>query len=300
MKDARRADGLGRGQVAAQFSMMVTTIARTTTDIQSPHLLAYIASDAANTEDLVRKLATLLLAAFVLAGCGSGTGQSPPATGVGDVTVFAAASLTETFTQLGKDFEAAHPGFRVKFNFAGSQALAQQINQGAPADVFASASPTNMKQVTDTGSVTFARNELQIAVPKGNPKHIGGLADLTKPNLKLALCADAVPCGAAARKAFDAAKLALKPVTLEQDVKATLTKLKLGEVDAAVVYRTDVSSASKDIDGVDFPEAAQAVNDYPIIALPKATNAAGAKAFVDHVLSDKGKAVLTGAGFEVP
>jgi molybdate transport system substrate-binding protein len=296
MRDARRADGLGRGQVAAQFSMMVTTIARTTTGIQSPHLLTYIAIDAADTEDLVRKLATLLLTALVLAGCGSGRDQP----GAGDVTVFAAASLTETFTQLGKDFEATHPGSRVKFNFAGSQALAQQINQGAPADVFASASPTNMKQVTDTGSVTFVRNKLQIAVPKGNPKHIAGLADLTKPDLKLALCADAVPCGAAARKAFDAAKLTPKPVTLEQDVKATLTKLKLGEVDAAVVYRTDVSSASKDIDGVDFPEAAQAVNDYPIIALPKATNAAGAKAFVDHVLSDKGKALLTKAGFEVP
>ncbi|GAB3873967.1 molybdate ABC transporter substrate-binding protein [Kibdelosporangium lantanae] len=257
----------------------------------------------------MRKLATLLMASIVLAGCGSGTDQtgtstppssaaSPAAASVGDVTVFAAASLTETFTQIGKDFEAAHPGSHVKFNFAGSQALAQQINQGAPADVFASASPTNMKQVTDTGSVTFVKNKLQIAVPKGNPKHIAGLADLTKPDLKLALCADAVPCGAAAKKAFDAAKLTPKPVTLEQDVKATLTKLKLGEVDAAVVYRTDVASASKDVDGVDFPEAAQAVNDYPIIALPKATNAAGAKAFVDYVLSDKGKAVLTKAGFE--
>ncbi|TCO62489.1 molybdate ABC transporter substrate-binding protein [Actinocrispum wychmicini] len=256
----------------------------------------------------MKRLATLLMASVLLAGCGSGTNQTatsgPASSGagasVGDVTVFAAASLTESFTQIGKDFAAAHPNSHVKFNFAGSQALAQQITQGAPADVFASASPTNMKQVVDAGSVTFVRNKLQIAVPKGNPKKITGLADLTKSDLKLALCADAVPCGAAAKKAFDAAKLTPKPVTLEQDVKATLTKVKLGEVDAAVVYRTDVSSASKDVDGVDFAEAAQAVNDYPIVALPKATNAAGAKAFVDFVLSDKGKAVLTKAGFDSP
>jgi molybdate transport system substrate-binding protein len=254
----------------------------------------------------VRRLATLLMASVLLAGCGSGTATDQPAASsgsgasVGDVTVFAAASLTETFTQLGKDFEAAHPNSHVKFNFAGSQALAQQITQGAPADVFASASPTNMKQVVASGSTTFVRNKLQIAVPKGNPKKITGLADLTKPDLKLALCADAVPCGAAAKKAFDAAKLTPKPVTLEQDVKATLTKVKFGEVDAAVVYKTDVSSDTKDVDGVDFPEAAQAINDYPIIALPKAQNAAGAKAFVDYVLSDQGKAVLTKAGFDSP
>jgi molybdate transport system substrate-binding protein len=248
----------------------------------------------------VRRLATLIVATTALAGCGTQPSTPTPTVGVGDVTVFAAASLTETFTQIGKDFEAAHPGSHVKFTFAGSQTLAQQITQGAPADVFASASPTTMKQVADTGSVTFVRNKLQIAVPKGNPKHIASLADLTKPDLKLALCADAVPCGAAAKKAFDAAKLTPKPVTLEQDVKATLTKLKLGEVDAALVYRTDASSAAKDVDGVDFPEATQAINDYPIIALPQATNAAGAKAFVDYVLSAPGEAVLTKAGFETP
>jgi molybdate transport system substrate-binding protein len=216
------------------------------------------------------------------------------------VTVFAAASLTETFTQIGKDFEAAHPGSHVKFNFAGSSALAQQINQGAPADVFASAAPANMKQVVPSGSTVFVRNKLQIAVAKGNPKKIASLADLTKPDVKLALCAEQVPCGAAAKTAFGVAKLTPKPVTLEQDVKATLTKVKLGEVDAALVYRTDVAAAKGDEDGVDFPEADQAINDYPIVALPKATNADGAKAFVDYVLSDKGKAVLSKAGFESP
>ena len=256
----------------------------------------------------MKRLATLILASIVLAGCGSA--EQPPASSgptsngqaaaVGDVTVFAAASLTESFTQIGKDFEAAHPGSHVKFNFAGSSALAQQINQGAPADVFASASPTNMKQVADSGSVTFVRNRLQIAVGKGNPKKIASLADLIKPDLKLALCAEQVPCGAAAKKAFEVAELTPKPVTLEQDVKAALTKVKLGEVDAALVYRTDIAASTGAVDGVDFPEAAQAINDYPIIALPKAANATGAKAFVDYVLSDKGRAVLAKAGFDSP
>jgi molybdate transport system substrate-binding protein len=250
----------------------------------------------------------LLAASIALAGCGSTDQQQPAATGpssagqavTGEVTVFAAASLTETFTQLGKDFEAANPGAKVKFNFGGSSALAQQINQGAPADVFASASPTNMKQVTETGSVTFVKNKLQIAVGKGNPLKIASLADVIKPELKLALCAEQVPCGAAAKKAFEVAKLTPKPVTLEQDVKATLTKLRLGEVDAALVYRTDVAAAAKDVDGVDFPEAAQAINDYPIVTLAKAPNAAGGKAFMDFVLSDKGRQVLAKAGFDSP
>jgi molybdate transport system substrate-binding protein len=250
----------------------------------------------------VKGLVAALVASMVLAGCGSPT--QPASTNgqgvTGDVTVFAAASLTETFTQIGKDFEAANPGTKVKFNFGSSSALAQQIDQGAPADVFASASPTNMKQVAETGSVTFVRNRLQIAVDKGNPLKVASLADLTKPGLKLALCADQVPCGAAAKKAFQVANLMPKPVTLEQDVKATLTKVKLGEVDAALVYRTDVAAPTSGVDGVDFPEAAQAINDYPIVTLAKAPNTTGGKAFVDFVLSDKGRSVLTKAGFEAP
>jgi molybdate transport system substrate-binding protein len=240
----------------------------------------------------VKRLVALLVASIALAGCGSTAATGPAA---GEVTVFAAASLTETFTQLGKDFEAATPGTKVKFNFGGSSALAQQINQGAPADVFASASPATMEQVAGTGAVTFVRNKLEIAVGKGDPLKIASLADLIKPEVKLALCAEQVPCGAAAKKAFEVARLTPKPVTLEQDVKATLTKVKLGEVDAALVYRTDVAAAAKDIDGVDFPEATQAVNDYPIVSLSP-----GGKAFVDFVLSEKGRQVLTKAGFDTP
>ena len=261
-----------------------------------------------------RVVALAAIAALALVGCGSET--TPPATSgtsstssaptvTGDITVFAAASLTESFTQLGKDFEAANPGAKVKFNFAGSSALAQQINQGAPADVFASAAPANMKQVTDTGAITgtppvFVRNKLQIAVPKGNPGKVTGLADFGNADKKIALCAEQVPCGAAAKKVFEAAGITPAPDTLEQDVKAALTKVKLGEVDAALVYRTDVKAAGAEVEGIEFPEADKAVNDYPIAALAKAPNAAGAKAFVDFVLSDKGRAVLGGAGFAAP
>ncbi|MBP2471495.1 molybdate transport system substrate-binding protein [Crossiella equi] len=246
------------------------------------------------------KLLAVLAGAAVLGGCGA----AAPA-GAGEVTVFAAASLTESFTKLGKDFEAAHPGLKVKFNFGGSSALAQQINQGAPADVFAAAAPANMKQVTDTGAVTgspttFVRNALQIAVPQGNPGRITGLADFAKADLKIALCAEQVPCGAAAKKVFRAAGLTPAPDTLEQDVKAVLTKVSLGEVDAALVYRTDVKSAGDKVEGRDFAESAQAVNDYPIAPLAKAPNAAAAEAFVDHVLSAQGRAVLTEAGFAAP
>ncbi|WP_442788767.1 molybdate ABC transporter substrate-binding protein [Dactylosporangium sp. NBC_01737] len=232
-------------------------------------------------------------------------GATSAATATGTVTVFAAASLTESFTKIGKDFQAANPGAKVTFNFAGSSALATQINNGAPADVFASAAPANMKTVTDAGggegtATTFVKNQLVIAVPKGNPKAIKGLADLTKPGVKVALCAEQVPCGAAAKKALDAAAVKLTPVTLEQDVKGALSKVKLGEVDAALVYRTDAKAAAADVEGVEFPESAGAINDYPIIVLKKAPNPAGAKAFVAYVLSDKGRTVLGTAGFQAP
>ncbi|UWP87507.1 molybdate ABC transporter substrate-binding protein [Dactylosporangium fulvum] len=264
------------------------------------------------------RIAVTALAAsalLALSGCGSndsGNAGAPASTNAstgtgvtGTVNVFAAASLTESFTKLGKDFEAANPGATVKFNFAGSSALATQINQGAPADVFASAAPANMKTVTDAGGAdgtptTFVKNQLVIAVPKGNPKGVKGLADLTKPGVKVALCAEQVPCGAAAKKALDAAGVKLTPVTLEQDVKAALSKVRLGEVDAALVYRTDAKAAANNVDGLEFPESAGAINDYPIVALKGAKNPAGAKAFVAYVLSDKGKAVLTEAGFQAP
>ncbi|ONI90017.1 molybdate ABC transporter substrate-binding protein [Saccharothrix sp. ALI-22-I] len=251
----------------------------------------------------MRALALVVL--LVVAGCGADSSGAEVGGAVdGRVTVFAAASLTETFTRLGEDFEAAHPGVEVVFNFGGSSALAQQINQGAPADVFASAAPANMTQVGDAGgisgaAVTFARNRLEIAVPKGNPAGITGLADFGDADAKIALCAEQVPCGAAAKRAFEAAGVTARPDTLEQDVKAVLTKVRLGEVDAALVYRTDVRSTGE-VEGIEFPEADRTVNDYPIAPLAKARNAAGARAFIDHVRSDRGRAVLAEAGFDTP
>lgn len=245
------------------------------------------------------------LTVLALAACGdsttaAGTGASAPK---GSLTVLAAASLTESFTRLGRDFEAATPGVKVTFSFGGSSSLAQQITSGAPADVFAAASPKTMQTVVDAGDaagtpVTFVRNQLVIAVPKGNPQGIAKLADLTKPGLKLALCAEQVPCGAAAKTAL--AGLAVTPVTQEQDVKAALAKVKLGEVDAALVYRTDARSAAGDVDGIEFAESAKAINDYPIVALKNAPNPSAAAAFVAFVRSERGLSVLTDAGFQQP
>ena len=230
----------------------------------------------------------------------AGEGSSAPAA---PITVFAAASLTEPFTQIGLDFQATSGG-AVTFNFGASSTLATQINSGAPADVFAAASPATMKTVVDAGgagaTVTFASNTLQIAVPEGNPAQIAGLADFADESKKLAICAPQVPCGAAAEKVFAAAKITPRPDTLEQDVKATLAKVAADEVDAALVYRTDVIGAADDVDGLDFPESSQAVNHYPIAALTVSRTPEVSQAFVDYVLSPASQAVLTEAGFAQP
>jgi molybdate transport system substrate-binding protein len=246
-----------------------------------------------------------VLAVLGLAGCGTSAGGSDDGEPTGTVTVFAAASLTDVFTDLGAQLEDEHPGLTVQFNFAGSSALATQLTQGAPADVFAAADTDQMDVVTNNGLVSraptlFATNTLEIAVPPGNPGRVTGLADLADPARTIALCAPEVPCGAAAEEVFDAAGLTAAPDTLEEDVKATLTKVQLGEVDAALVYRTDAKAAASGVDGVEFPESAGAINEYPIVVLKDAPNKAGAQAFVAYVLSDKGKAVLTDAGFQAP
>jgi molybdate transport system substrate-binding protein len=236
---------------------------------------------------------------------GSGTSASGSAKLSGTVNVFAAASLKESFTILGKEFEEAHPGTEVTFNFGGSDTLAASITNGAGADVFAAASPKTMKIVTDAGDATgtpatFVRNQLEIATLPGNPDNISSLKDLTESRLKVVLCDAEVPCGAAAQKALDAGSLELTPVSYEQDVKSALTKVELKEADAAVVYRTDVKAAGDKVEGVDFPESADAINDYPIALLKDAPNAAAAKAFIELVQSAEGQKVLTGAGFLKP
>ncbi|MET8164883.1 molybdate ABC transporter substrate-binding protein [Streptomyces sp. NPDC005329] len=223
----------------------------------------------------------------------------------GTVTVFAAASLKESFTALGKEFEKAHPGTKVTFSFGGSDSLAASITGGAPADVFASASPKTMAIVTDAGDAsgtpaTFVRNQLEIATLPGNPDKISSLKDLTQSSMKVVLCDKTVPCGAAAQKALDAGKLKLTPVSYEQDVKAALTKVELKEADAAVVYKTDVHAAGDKVEGVEFPESADAINDYPIVQLKDAQNTDAAKAFIALVQSAEGQKVLTEAGFLQP
>ena len=252
------------------------------------------------------------LVGLLLAGCGSerpDSAQAPSAAGSapavgGTVTVFAAASLTEPFTELGRRFEAAHPGATVRFGFGGSSTLATQITQGAPADVFASASERTMATVVDSGLAAdprpFARNTMTIVVPPDNPAKIGGLADLARPGVKVALCQQQVPCGTLAAKILSDAGLAVTPATYGADVRAVLTTVGLGEVDAGLVYVTDALAAAGEVASIEIPAAQNASTSYPIAALSKAPNPAGAEAFVQFVLSDTGRAVLDRAGFSPP
>jgi molybdate transport system substrate-binding protein len=257
-------------------------------------------------------LALALVLGLLLSACGGGAdpqGTAPSSSSEGSssggaITVLAAASLTEAFNQIGKDFVAKNPGSKVTFSFGSSATLATQIVQGAPADVFAAASPATMKIVTAAGAANtpadFASNTLEIAVPKGNPHKIGGLKDFADQRARIALCAPQVPCGAAAVQVFAEAKIVPKPDTLEQDVKATLQKVASDEVDAALVYKTDVIAAGNQVDGMGFPEAEKAVNVYPIATLQESKNPSLAKAFLDYVLSSEGQSVLAKAGFAQP
>jgi molybdate transport system substrate-binding protein len=253
--------------------------------------------------------------ALALTGCGgspakdaAGSSSATSSAGgdlSGTLTVFAAASLTDVFTGLGDQLKADNPDLHIQFNFAGSSALATQLTQGAPADVFASANQAQMKVVTDAGlqgaePTVFTENVLEIAVPKGNPGKVTGLADFAKADLTLAVCAPDVPCGAAATKVFQAAGIIAVPDTQEEDVRAALTKVQLGEVDAALVYASDVPSAGSDVKGIPFPEAEQAINEYPVCTLAAAPNPDAARAFVDLVLSDNGQKALEDAGFRAP
>ena len=258
-----------------------------------------------------RALLGLLGAVALLAGCAAGSPDRADASAAGPtgrVTVFAAASLTDTFTALADQLEAAHPGLDVVLSFGGSSGLAQQVVAGAPADVLATASTATMDTATmDTVSgdvagppVVFARNRLQVVVPAGNPGQVAGLADLAGPKLRVALCAPQVPCGAAAGTAFARAGVTPAPDTLEQDVRAVLIKVRLGEADAGVVYRTDVLAAGDTVEGIDLPDEDQVAGDYPIAVLTDAPNPVAAQAFVDLVLSDAGRKVLRDVGFEVP
>ena len=252
-----------------------------------------------------RELWLLVAAAVLLTGCGdsdggAAAGSSSPASG--KITVLAAASLTDAFQALGDQFEAAHPGATVEFNFAASSALREQIIGGAPADVFASANESNMTQVVDAGQATnptpFVTNVLQIAVPPDNPGQVAGLSDFAKSELLIGLCAEEVPCGEFGRQALSKAGVTASIDTNEPDVRGLLTKVENGDLDAGIVYHTDVLAAGDAVKGIEIPADQNVVATYPIAALSGSDRAELAAAFVEFVLSDAGQQVLGTFGFQ--
>jgi molybdate transport system substrate-binding protein len=252
------------------------------------------------------------LAAVAVAGCSSsGSGSSassasssPSAASTGTITVFAAASLMGTFTQLGQQFETAHPGDTVKFSFGPSSGLATQITSGAPADVFASAAPANMDSVVKAGDAatpeTFAKNTMEVATPPKNPGKVTSVNDLAKKSVKVALCQPQVPCGVVAAEVFKNAGIKVKPVTQQPDVKSVLTQVELGSVDAGMVYVTDVMAAGDKVKGVPISASDNASTLYPIATISDSKHKSIAQSFVAYVLSPAGQKVLTAAGFQQP
>ena len=250
-------------------------------------------------------------AVLVLTACGSSSGGSSSGASAasgkpsGQLVVFAATSLTDAFAKIGAQFEKANPGVTVKFNYDGSSTLATQITQGAPADVFASAAPANMTTVTDAGDATgtpqiFTRNTAEIMVEKGNPLHIESVKDLADNKIKVAVCAPEVPCGAVAQEVFKNAGVTVKPVSEETNVGGVVTKVTLGEVDAGIVYVTDVKENEGKASGVTIPADQNSITDYPIVQVKGAPNTTAAKAFISYVLGPNGQKVLASFGFMPP
>ena len=222
----------------------------------------------------------------------------------GNLTVLAAASLTDSFTELGKAFEGLHPGTKVTFSFDASSSLATQANNAAPADVFASADQANMQKVVDAGNATgprvFVHNRLALLVKKGNPKKIAALSDLGKPTVTFVLCAVEVPCGKYGAQALAKAGVKAQPKSLEANVKAVVTKVTSGQVDAGIGYVTDARAAATTADGVEIPDQYNVVAEYPIAVLKQSKNANLAYAFLDYILGPDAQAVLAKYGFTGP
>lgn len=253
------------------------------------------------------------LLALGLLGCsastptasGAATGSGASSDPTGSITVYAAASLTDVFTQIGDRFEAANPGAQVDFSFAGSSDLVSQLVEGAPADVFASADEKNMQKAVDGGVIDgdpqlFATNTLEIVVAAGNPAGITSLSDLARSDVKVVVCAAQVPCGAATAKATEAAGVTLSPVSEESSVTDVLAKVTSGQADAGVVYVTDIARAGSSVEGIPFDQASTAVNRYPIATVKDAKNPALAAAFTSYVTGEEGRAALAAAGFGAP
>ena len=249
-----------------------------------------------------------LVTALALAGCagsdasrGGGSGD----TETGTLNVLAAASLTETFTSLAKDFEADHPGVSVRLAFDSSATLAEQVTQGAPADVLATADEATMQTVVDAGGTegdpqVFATNHLQMVVPRDNPAGLQRFSDLEKPGVKYVVCVDSAPCGKLAAKVLSATGIEAKPASEEVDVKAVLSKVELGEADAGLVYATDAVAGGEKVTSIDIPTSNENLNSYPIAALADSKKPALAQEWVDLVTGSHGQQALADAGFGRP
>ena len=250
----------------------------------------------------MRRLAIAALTLLLLSGCNS---TEQPAASNTKIVVFAAASLKKTFTDLGEQFKTQNPGSSVEFSFAGSADLVTQLTQGAQADVFASADTKNMDKAAQAGllagnPVNFASNTLTIAVAPGNPKKITSFEDLTRQGLNVVVCAPQVPCGSATQKVEQATGVKLNPASEESAVTDVLNKVETGQADAGLVYVTDAKGAGDKVAEVPFPEAAGAVNTYPIAVLKQSKSQELSRKFVDLVTGEAGQKALTAAGFAKP
>ncbi|MEC4018818.1 molybdate ABC transporter substrate-binding protein [Streptomyces sp. H27-D2] len=263
-----------------------------------------------------RRAATAVLTAALLvplAACGSDddkkdSGAKASASGSGsgapkaDLTVLAASSLTDVFKTAGAAYEKKHPGTRVKFSFAGSQELAAQVKQGAPADALVTADTKTMDGLkADAGAPTvIAKNRLVIAAGEGNPKKIDGLKDLADTKLKVVLAAPEVPVGRYSEQILTAQKIDVKPVSQEPNVRAVLSKVELGEADAGLVYRTDAATATGKVDAIAIPDDQNAVASYPAATLKTSEHTAAASAFVKWLSTPEAQKILQNAGFQKP
>jgi molybdate transport system substrate-binding protein len=258
---------------------------------------------------LSRSAAAAALLLGIISGCSSPNQASSPSststTSGGKVIVFAAASLKKSFTDIGEQFKTDNPGSDIEFNFAGSSDLVTQLTQGAPGDVFASADTKNMDKAAQAGllagdPVNFASNTLTIVVAPGNPKRIASFKDLAQPGLSVVVCAPQVPCGSATQKVEKATGVQLNPASEESQVTDVLNKVTTGQADAGLVYVTDAQGAGNKVTAVAFPEAAGAVNTYPIAVLKQTKNPESARKFVDLVTGEAGQKILSAAGFAKP
>lgn len=263
-----------------------------------------------------RAAAAALTAALLvpLAACGNGSGDTKPAAGSSDnasgsasaepkaanLTVLAASSLTDVFKTAGAAYEKAHPGTKVTFSFAGSQELAAQVKQGAPADALVTADTKTMDGLKgETGDAKIiAKNRLVIAAGKGNPFKIATLKDLADTKIKVVLAAPEVPVGRYSKEILDKQGVTVKPVSQEPNVRAVLSKVELGEADAGLVYKTDSAKSGDKVVAVDIPDDQNAVASYPAATLKQSKNPEAAAAFVAWLSTPEAQKILQDAGFQ--